>query len=1125
MASLYQKQSATTNVERKKKPVNQYDKMTGGRYSKMSTASQAAYRQTKGAQMSPDERKTSQAITSAKTEAAKRMTPEEKIKYRFGTGATAMNAASDVVRTERANLERSGQMPTDSREQQYHDYVDQFSNKSSRGEDMRTQKSPYYQDQFTKERDKLAQEKFTGKKEQYTPEVQKAIDMHDARIARINEQYMKLNNKQRQSGRGRDLMEEMNDIRQRKEKFLRGRRTIDTEEYKKFKEGQSAKEAAIGEKEKEVARSQSERETPINGETPTGTTGQRGSRTTTGTSGTGMGDSSMNGMAGGVGMGQEMMGLDLPQFSQSNLAMATNVRNQDMMLIDEQRQIQDQSLARKARLALQGTDFNEKAISMGMDPNNMTVDQITDFASSQGIELSEDWINRIKAGGLAQMEQLDAGLNDQKAIYGMAQGQLERKFDRALDENEQHNIQADIQLRRMLAAYGGGEVETMAGNAAVLHQQQKNQQIKNDLLATYGDKKTTLAINMNGAIRENTYLKNEIQRNMTDAIEDEYSKVTTKLDELLDQEITNEQELRKAMIDTNKTFADRYIKITSEGAKMMDENNKWLADHALKVQSAQREDDKMWMDRTGFVIIDGDYAKDPLTGEKIPTFDNYKFEDQRDRDLSEQYGFIVENGDYKTDSQGRFIPTFSREKEIEDARRFGVTSDLAQDRYDLDVKRYEREGKTKKEAQDLARDTLIYNMKKDGYSKISTPKGFEGGMQSSTFNPEKSSYGGISYDDGSIRINIEEGKSNLPDKRWDGRKLNKNNYQCGEFVNDTFGSGVMGDTFTDKMKKVVTNQATAGSAFVQDIGKWGHTGIVESVQKGADGRPISMEIVDANRGKDGNIRRDTVEITYDERGNAIYTRDGVREDIKGFTEPMTGQPVMPIHTGDYSDVVSMGGEFYAKTGAPGVSEASKEATISRIKAGKTTGSEFAKLQKQAEDQGWLNEFTDAVVETTKEPPKVLQPATLTMLADAKFLPTILDGLEGTIESGEVTFDPVWGTLKSFNPYDVEQKTADAELRRVAQLVGRFMEDGVLRKEDEIKYRAMLPNSSDVKDVARNKLTGIRKMLRQKYAGYIDVYGEGGYDVEQFEKQLNELTGEEVFIQNNAVNSLINDPDI
>jgi len=123
-----------------------------------------------------------------------------------------------------------------------------------------------------------------------------------------------------------------------------------------------------------------------------------------------------------------------------------------------------------------------------------------------------------------------------------------------------------------------------------------------------------------------------------------------------------------------------------------------------------------------------------------------------------------------------------------------------------------------------------------------------------------------------------------------------------------------------------------------------------------------------------------------------------------------------------------------------------------------------------------------------------------MLSDAKFLPGVLDNLEKVINDNEKLFGlgnaPFLGISKS--TFSEKKSKIEDDLRRAAQLVGKFMEGGVLRAEDEIKYRKMLPQLQDLNSqVALDKLEGVREMLGLKYNNYIIDFGNNGYAVSAF----------------------------
>lgn len=126
----------------------------------------------------------------------------------------------------------------------------------------------------------------------------------------------------------------------------------------------------------------------------------------------------------------------------------------------------------------------------------------------------------------------------------------------------------------------------------------------------------------------------------------------------------------------------------------------------------------------------------------------------------------------------------------------------------------------------------------------------------------------------------------------------------------------------------------------------------------------------------------------------------------------------------------------------------------------------------------------------------------TNLSDAKYFPTLLSNLETLISSNKDMFDPIKWLYYAANPYETWAQSVEDDLKRATQLVGKFMEGGVLRAEDEKKYAKMLPKLTDSYDVAQNKLAGVRKMLADKYNGYLTDYANSGYDVSNFTQVSN-----------------------
>ena len=129
--------------------------------------------------------------------------------------------------------------------------------------------------------------------------------------------------------------------------------------------------------------------------------------------------------------------------------------------------------------------------------------------------------------------------------------------------------------------------------------------------------------------------------------------------------------------------------------------------------------------------------------------------------------------------------------------------------------------------------------------------------------------------------------------------------------------------------------------------------------------------------------------------------------------------------------------------------------------------------------------------------KQLSGADVKFLSEGQQLPLVLEPLDKILTDKKDLFGPVSGLLTK-SPLAVERRKIDDDLRRASQVVGRFMEGGVLRKEDEEKYRKMLPQITDVHEVAVDKLKGVKDLLVLKQQQFVDDFKNAGFDVSGFE---------------------------
>ncbi|HYC56721.1 MAG TPA: hypothetical protein VEL28_17455, partial [Candidatus Binatia bacterium] len=77
------------------------------------------------------------------------------------------------------------------------------------------------------------------------------------------------------------------------------------------------------------------------------------------------------------------------------------------------------------------------------------------------------------------------------------------------------------------------------------------------------------------------------------------------------------------------------------------------------------------------------------------------------------------------------------------------------------------------------------------------------------------------------------------------------------------------------------------------------------------------------------------------------------------------------------------------------------------------------------------------------------------------------------------------------------KQRQAVIDRVKQVIGKALEGGVLRKEDEYKYAKILPTIGDTPAVAKSKLDGLETALIQRRQTTLNALEDAGYDTGQF----------------------------
>jgi uncharacterized protein YjbJ (UPF0337 family) len=124
------------------------------------------------------------------------------------------------------------------------------------------------------------------------------------------------------------------------------------------------------------------------------------------------------------------------------------------------------------------------------------------------------------------------------------------------------------------------------------------------------------------------------------------------------------------------------------------------------------------------------------------------------------------------------------------------------------------------------------------------------------------------------------------------------------------------------------------------------------------------------------------------------------------------------------------------------------------------------------------------------------------LGDSNAARDMLLSLEGSIgtKGGSKAFSPIAGQLRAYNPWDTDVQSIQAQINATKQIVGKYLEGGVLRMEDEKKYEKILPKIGDTQEVAQSKLNQVKKLIDEKFQSQTETLGQAGFDVSGLQQQ-------------------------
>lgn len=124
--------------------------------------------------------------------------------------------------------------------------------------------------------------------------------------------------------------------------------------------------------------------------------------------------------------------------------------------------------------------------------------------------------------------------------------------------------------------------------------------------------------------------------------------------------------------------------------------------------------------------------------------------------------------------------------------------------------------------------------------------------------------------------------------------------------------------------------------------------------------------------------------------------------------------------------------------------------------------------------------------------KMLSDAAIKEITQTKGAITELEFLKQLIENNQDKIGPIVG-LEALNPYS-EKRKIQADIDRIRQTVGKALEGGVLRKEDEEKYKKILATITDTPSTALYKLDSLINSLSRDISTYTELQGVSGRNV-------------------------------
>lgn len=192
-------------------------------------------------------------------------------------------------------------------------------------------------------------------------------------------------------------------------------------------------------------------------------------------------------------------------------------------------------------------------------------------------------------------------------------------------------------------------------------------------------------------------------------------------------------------------------------------------------------------------------------------------------------------------------------------------------------------------------------------------------------------------------------------------------------------------------------------------------------------------------------------------------------------------------------------EYDPKTGkAVAVASVAPKAGVGTTPSG---GKLSANAQAVIENPNLLNSYTNTVkgqviaelqqagYDTSNLGVKPLSDTAIKEINQTETALASLQSLRDVINENLTYVGPISG-LQKYNPYS-KARQVQAEVDRVRQMVGKALEGGVLRKEDEEKYKKILATITDTPETALYKIDALISTIKSDTENYKNLQLEAG----------------------------------